>query len=94
MLHVIEKKIVAAHNKRAKISPSTSVLFATRARILRVFASELIFTFLYAGISIQNTSEQFVWFIRLSPVNFALHQTPQTKIITELGLEIQVALSR
>ena len=82
MLHVI-KKNVAAHNKRAKISPSTSVLFATRVRILRVFfASELIFTFPYAGSSIQNISEQFVSCIRLSPVNFALRQTPQTKIIT------------
>jgi hypothetical protein len=51
-------------------------------------SSQLIFTFLYEGSSIQNASEQFVSCIQLSFVNFALHAT------TELCLEIQTALSR
>jgi hypothetical protein len=42
-------------------------------------SSELIFTFLYAGSSIQNASEQFVSCIHLSFVNFALHPNPQKK---------------
>ena len=43
-------------------------------------SSELIFTSLCAGSSIQNASEQFDWCIHLSFVNFALHPTPLTKI--------------
>jgi hypothetical protein len=42
--------------------------------------SELIFTFLYAGSSIQNASEQVVSCIQVSFVHFALHPTPATKI--------------
>jgi hypothetical protein len=42
-------------------------------------SSELIFTFLYAGSSIQTASEQFVWFVDLYFVSFSLHPTPQTK---------------
>ena len=38
-------------------------------------SSDLIYTFLYAGSSIQNASDQFISF-----VNFALLPTPQTKI--------------
>jgi hypothetical protein len=34
---------------------------------------------LYAASSIQNASEQFVWCIHLSFVNFALFPTPQTE---------------
>jgi len=43
-------------------------------------SSELIFTFLYAGSSIQNAIVQFLLCIHLYFVNFALHPTPQTKI--------------
>jgi hypothetical protein len=39
----------------------------------------LIFTTLYAGSNIQNSSEQFAWLIHLSFLNFALHPTPQKK---------------
>ena len=42
--------------------------------------SELIFTFLYAGSSIQNASVQFLLCIHLYFVNFALYPTSQTKI--------------
>jgi hypothetical protein len=40
----------------------------------------LIYTFLFAGSSIQNASEQFVLRNSLCFVNFAQHPTPQTKI--------------
>jgi hypothetical protein len=43
-------------------------------------SSELIFTFLYAGISTQNASELFVSCIHLCFVKFSLHPVPQTKI--------------
>jgi len=49
--------------------------------------SELIFTSLYAGSSIQHASEQHVRCIHLCCVNFALFPT-------KLILEIQTALSR
>jgi hypothetical protein len=42
--------------------------------------SGLIFTFLYAGSGIRNSSKKIVLCIRLSSVNFDLHPTPQTKI--------------
>jgi len=44
------------------------------------FLSELIFTFLSAVSSTQNTSELVVSFIPLSFVHFALHPNPQTKV--------------
>jgi len=43
-------------------------------------SSELMFTILLAGSDIQNAGEQFVSYIHLSFVNFALHPYPQTKI--------------
>jgi len=53
-------------------------------------SSDLIFTFLYAGSSIRNASE---W----SRVSTLLSQTsifiPTNKNLTELGLEIEMALS-
>jgi hypothetical protein len=45
-----------------------------------VFSSELNSTFLYAGSSIQNASEQFASCTHLCFVSFALHPTPQTEI--------------
>jgi hypothetical protein len=44
------------------------------------FSSELIFTFLYAGSSMQNERQQFFSCNHVSFLNFALHPTPQTKI--------------
>jgi hypothetical protein len=41
---------------------------------------ELIFTFIYAGSSIQYATEQFASCAPLSFVNFALHPIPQTNI--------------
>jgi hypothetical protein len=55
---------------------------------------ELIFTFVYAGSNIQNSSKQFVSCVHISFVNFPLTPTPTNKNITELGLEIQTALFR
>jgi len=56
---------------------STSIHLAARVRTARVVRLESIFTFLYAGSSIQNASEQLyptsIW-------NFGVHPTPQTKI--------------
>jgi hypothetical protein len=59
-------KFLTFYNKFSKIVPSTSVHFVTRERKSRVVRLELIFAFLYAGSSIQNTSEQFVSCIHLS----------------------------
>jgi hypothetical protein len=42
-------------------------------------SSELIFTFLNVGSSIQNSSEQFAPCIQISYVQIAIHPTPQTK---------------
>ena len=56
-------------------------------------SSELIFTFLFAGICIQNASEQFVWCI-LSFANFTLHPTPTGRTLLKLGLKIQTAVTR
>ena len=55
---------------------------------------ELIFTFVYAGSSIQNVSQQFVWCIHLSFVHFAVRPTSQQSNLTDLVLETQTALSR
>jgi hypothetical protein len=75
-----------------KSPPPTSVpLCHSWAKIL-CCSSQLIFTFLYAGSSIQNAGEQFVWCIRLSFVNFALNSAPHTQILTEFGLEIQTVV--
>jgi hypothetical protein len=41
---------------------------------------ESIFTFLYAGCSVQNASKQFVSCIHVSFVNFALHKNTEKKI--------------
>jgi hypothetical protein len=43
-------------------------------------SSELIFTFLYAGSSIRNAFEQFLWCIHLCFVNFVLCPMWQTQI--------------
>ena len=59
----------------------------------RVCSSELIFTFLYAGRRIQSASEQFVSCIHLFFANSS-SSNPTNKNLTELGLEIQTALSR
>ena len=55
--------------------------------------SELAFTYLYAGSSIQNASEQFISRIHLSFWNFASSR-PTDKNLRELDLEIQSGLSR
>jgi hypothetical protein len=76
LLHKYDK-FVAIHNKYSKISPSTSVHFATRVRRSRVVSSELLFTFVYAGGSrFRDASQQFVSCIQRSFVNFALCPTP------------------
>jgi hypothetical protein len=69
-------KFVTIHKECLEIQPSTSMHIAARAQQLRV---ELIFTFLYAGSSIQNVTEQFISCIHLSFVNLVLHSTPLTK---------------
>jgi hypothetical protein len=43
-------------------------------------SSEFIFTFLYAGSSIQNANELFVSYIHLSFLNFSVRPTRQAKI--------------
>ena len=43
-------------------------------------SSELIFTFLYAGNSIQNANELFVSCVHLSFLKYAVRPTPQTKV--------------
>jgi hypothetical protein len=53
--------------------------------------SEPIFTFLYAGSSIQNVSEQFFLLIHLYFENFARSPNPTNTSPTELDLEILVA---
>jgi hypothetical protein len=45
-----------------------------------VSSSDLIFTLIYAGSSIQNAIERFVSCIHISFLNFALHPNAQTKI--------------
>jgi len=69
------KNIVTVHNKFSNIPPPTSVHFATRVRIPRVFSSDLIFTFVYAGMNIQNASEQFIYNNYLPFLKFVLHPT-------------------
>ena len=46
---------------------------------------QLIFTFLHADISIENVSAQFVLYIRLSSVNFALYLTPRSPDIFSMN---------
>jgi len=78
LLHINDKP-VTDHNKCSKIPPPISMHFATHTKTARC-SSDLIFTFLYAGGSIENMSDQIVSRIHLSFVNFALQTTPQTKI--------------
>ena len=54
--------------------------------------SEPMFTFLFPVRSFQNVSEQFVPFIQLYFLNFAVHPTPQTRL-SGLKMEIQRELS-
>ena len=56
-------------------------------------SSESIFLFLYVVGSIQNVSAEFVWCIHISSVDFPLHPDRTNKNVTELGREIQTALS-
>ena len=53
-------------------------------------SSECVLTFLYAGDNIQYVNEQFVC-VSIFFVHFTLHQSPQKKNLTGLGLEILVA---
>ena len=73
-------KFVTVHNKLWKIPPSTSVHFCSWSGKIVWCSSELIFTFLYGGNSIQNASEKFVSCVQLSLVNFVLNPTPEPKI--------------
>jgi hypothetical protein len=63
----------------SRLNDKQNEIYNSCARIA-CCSSELIFTFFYAGSSIQNAKEQFVSCIHLSFVNFALHPNPQTKI--------------
>ena len=56
-------------------------------------SSEFIFMFPYAGSSNQNASEQFVSYIHPSFCKLRYSFRPTDKNVTELGLEIQTALS-
>jgi hypothetical protein len=75
---------------------STVNLIALRNSCAKIAccSSELILTFLYAGSSIQNASEQFVSCVHLSVVNFALPSNVTNKNVMELGLEIQTDVYR
>jgi hypothetical protein len=79
MTHVFHKnyKYSTFHNKSHHQPHCTSQLVY---KVLACCSSDLIFTFLCAGRSIQNASEQFVSCVCLSFVNVTLHTTPQTKI--------------
>ena len=83
LTHLFPKndKYITFHNKCLKIPPNLN-LNALRNSCTKFAccSSELIFTFLCAGSSIQNASEQFVSCISLSFVNVAVYTTPQTKI--------------
>jgi hypothetical protein len=74
-----QQQYVTVHNKFSKIPPSTSIHFATRVRNSRVILRSFIFTFLCAGSSIQNASQQIVSCIYLSFINFAFRPNPHKK---------------
>ena len=71
-------KLVTLRNKFQNPTVNLNALCNSCAKIAYC-SSELICTFLYAGSSIENASEQFVPRVHLSFVNVALHPTPQTK---------------
>jgi len=67
---------------------------ATRLRRSRVVRPELVFTFVYAASSIQNASEQFVWYIRFFFWKFRSSSNPTNTDLKELGLEFETGLYR
>jgi hypothetical protein len=69
-----------------------TLLFVCEDRVLLL--SQSILTFLYAGSSIQNASEQFVCCTRLSLCKLRLSPSQRNENVAALGLEIQTALSR
>jgi len=81
MTHLLHRndKFVGVHNKCSKIQPSNLKHFASRVRKIACCSFEPIFTFHYAGSSIQNANEQFVSCIQIYIVNSPLRQIPQTK---------------
>jgi hypothetical protein len=76
LLH-INDKFVTLHTKCSKIPVNLIALYKSCTKFA-CCSSELIFTFLCAGSSIQNASEKFVSCIHLSFVNFALDPTSQS----------------
>ena len=82
----LNEKFVTVHNKCSKIPPSTSVHFANLMRRSRVVRLKLIFTFLYAGSSIQNARQQFVLCIHHSismqphTISVSYHHTTHLQI--------------
>jgi len=72
-------KFVTVHSKCTKTHCQPHCTLQLMCVKIACCSSELSFTFLCAGSSIQNASWQFVSCIHPSFVNFAFHPTPQTK---------------
>jgi hypothetical protein len=72
-------KFVAVRNEWSKIPPPSSMLLCISWAYTGCSSSELIFTCLCAGSSIQNVNQQFVWCIYLSNINFTFYLTAPTK---------------
>jgi len=70
-----------------------SALCNSCAKISRC-SSELIFTFIYAGSSIQNASEKFVWCDHLSFCTLHSSSNTTNKNLTAIDLEIPTAVSQ
>ena len=83
-------RLVTVDNECLKIPPSTSAHSLNSCGMMACCSSELIFTFLYVGSSIQNARKQFVTFVHNPFVNSAFHAPSQKKNLTELALESQI----
>jgi hypothetical protein len=77
--------------RKSHRQPRCTLQLTCGGRVLSVWVE--LHAFL-RGQQHQNAGELFDSCMHLSFVNFTLHPTPQTKILTGIGLETQTALSR
>jgi hypothetical protein len=56
-------------------------------------SSELILAFVYAGISIQNVGQQFVWAVYLYFLNHVVHPTYKQKYMVVRAVDANDSLS-
>jgi hypothetical protein len=84
-------RFVRVHNIYTKIT--TAKLSAFCISCAKTSCCVLVFRFLYAGSSMQNTSEQFISCILFSFVNFALRLAPKNKNVKHqrIGMDEQYA---